>query len=408
MTAALGSTMAALLHDPAAIRRLGLLAVVTVALPVCVAFQAASPREGARAATPAKTATPASALPANNAGIPALLANNTALILPAEGTVLGLPAKPFFFSGSAGAREQAVACLAAAAWYEAGNNAADQRSVMQVVLNRVAHPSFPKSVCGVVLQGSERKTGCQFTFTCDGSLDHRRPGPESWAIARARAEAALNGAIDTSVLQATHYHADYVAPWWSFQLERLSKVGRHIFYRWPGARGTLAARPASFTLVSGSTFEQLGMDARGNLVGRDAALARTDAKIPHIDPAPVSLDDLSAPAMLSAAVVRSRVRVMALDDAQPIGRWAIEALRRCSGEAGCHVIGYAGADLAARNAPLSDSQRDLPQFVLIRDASSGQIVALWDCDKAQRPDASQCLPSSREAVRSLMRERAGT
>ena len=400
--------MAALLHDPAATRRLGLLALVTVALPVCVALQAAAPREGARAATPAKTALPAPALAANYAGIPALLAKDPAFATPVEGTVAGSPAKPFFFSGSAGAREQAVACLAAAAWYEAGNNAADQRSVMQVVLNRVAHPSFPKTVCGVVLQGSERKTGCQFTFTCDGSLDHRRPGPESWAIARARAEAALSGAIDASVLQATHYHADYVAPWWSFQLERLAKVGRHIFYRWPGARGTLAGRPASVSLVSGSTFEQLGMDARGNLVGRDAAAARSDPRNPQIDPAPVALAELPAPAMAPAAVVRSRVRVMPLDGGQPSGRWAIEALRRCSGEAGCHVIGYASADLAARNASLPDGQRDLPEFVLIRDAASGQVVALWDCEKTQRPDASQCLPASRDAVRSLMRERAGT
>ena len=38
---------------------------------------------------------------------------------------------------------------------------------------------FPASVCGVVYQGSTRATGCQFTFTCDGSL-YRQPDADGW------------------------------------------------------------------------------------------------------------------------------------------------------------------------------------------------------------------------------------
>ena len=54
----------------------------------------------------------------------------------------------------------------------------------QVVLNRVRHPAFPKSVCGVIFQGSERSTGCQFTFACDGAMSRWHPNPAAWARAR--------------------------------------------------------------------------------------------------------------------------------------------------------------------------------------------------------------------------------
>ena len=90
-----------------------------------------------------------------------------------------VPARPFTFAGSSVDRERAVTCLASAAWYEAGDDAEGERAVVQVVLNRVRHPAFPKTVCGVVFQGSERATGCQFTFTCDGALA-RQPSDAAW------------------------------------------------------------------------------------------------------------------------------------------------------------------------------------------------------------------------------------
>lgn len=81
-------------------------------------------------------------------------------------------ARPFAFSAAdTSSRERAEQCLAEAIYYEAGSESEDgQRAVAQVVLNRVRHAAFPNSVCGVIYQGSERTTGCQFTFTCDGSL----------------------------------------------------------------------------------------------------------------------------------------------------------------------------------------------------------------------------------------------
>jgi len=152
-------------------------------------------------------------------------------------------AAPFLFKGSGTARTQALDCLASAVYYEAGNQDSDgERAVAQVVLNRVRHPAFPNSVCGVVYQGSTRATGCQFTFTCDGSLA-RAPDADGWRRAYKVAEEALSGAVYAPVGWATHYHADYVVPTWASSMAKDAIVGAHIFYRWPGSWG----RPAVFT-----------------------------------------------------------------------------------------------------------------------------------------------------------------
>jgi spore germination cell wall hydrolase CwlJ-like protein len=140
-------------------------------------------------------------------------------------------------------RSRALDCLTSAVYYEAGSQSDNgERAVAQVVLNRVRHPAFPSTVCGVVYQGSTRSTGCQFTFTCDGSLE-RRPDSEGWARAKHIAEAALNGAVFGPVGWATHYHANYVVPYWASTMAKNAVVGAHLFYRWAGSWG----RPSAFT-----------------------------------------------------------------------------------------------------------------------------------------------------------------
>ena len=138
---------------------------------------------------------------------------------------------------------RALECLTAAVYYEAAIEGADgQRAVAQVVLNRLRHPAYPGTVCGVVFQGQERSTGCQFTFTCDGSLT-RAPHPALWERARKIAWAALSGQVFAPVGWATHYHTDWVVPYWASSLAKAAKVGTHIFYRWTGGWG----RPPAFT-----------------------------------------------------------------------------------------------------------------------------------------------------------------
>lgn len=150
---------------------------------------------------------------------------------------LGPAARPFRFSGPAHERISARACLAAAMVYEAGDDAIGQLAVGQVILNRVRHPAFPASVCGVVTQGSDRATGCQFTFTCDGSLARNIALPAR-ARALAHADLMLGGMVFAGVGLATHYHTIGVYPWWSPRLEKIARVGSHVFFRWPDLWGS--------------------------------------------------------------------------------------------------------------------------------------------------------------------------
>lgn len=136
-------------------------------------------------------------------------------------------------------RDRAIGCLASAIAYEAGYEPLEgQQAVAEVILNRLHHPAFPKTVCGVVFAGSTRRTGCQFSFTCDGSLNRPMSASVS-SNTRLIAAAALDGKTPMRVAGATHYHADYVSPYWAPSLIRITKIGAHIFYRgagssWPG------------------------------------------------------------------------------------------------------------------------------------------------------------------------------
>jgi spore germination cell wall hydrolase CwlJ-like protein len=155
-------------------------------------------------------------------------------------------AHPFRATGSATDRVRAQQCLAMAIYYEAASESdSGQRAVAQVVLNRVAHPSYPNTVCGVVFQGSERTTGCQFTFTCDGSLA-RRAAPMWWNRAAGVARAALAGAVYAPVGLATHYHTVEIHPYWAPSLHHVTTIGAHRFYRWRGAAGKRSAFRAAY------------------------------------------------------------------------------------------------------------------------------------------------------------------
>lgn len=160
----------------------------------------------------------------------------------ADGTVH--PAPPFSTRlASASDRARALQCLTAAIYYEAGNEpTAGQRAVAQVILNRVRHPAFPATVCGVVYQGSERLTGCQFSYACDGSMA-RIPARASWLRAMRVAQTMLAGGVEADVGMATHYHTYAVRPVWNRQLVMTAAIGAHFFHRWHGYWGT----PAAFT-----------------------------------------------------------------------------------------------------------------------------------------------------------------
>lgn len=154
---------------------------------------------------------------------------------------------------------RATQCLTAAIYYEAANEPDEgQRAVAQVVLNRVRHPAWPNTVCGVVYQGSERTDNlCQFTFSCDGALA-RAPSAAGWARARSVAMRALAGDVFEPVGLATHYHTLAVSPHWAPSLNPVAVVGAHIFYRWKGVNGTARA----FTMAYSGRETQSGPNPR--------------------------------------------------------------------------------------------------------------------------------------------------
>jgi hypothetical protein len=184
------------------------------------------------------------------------------------------PSAPFFApAADIESYSRALDCLTTAIYYEAASeSAAGQAAVAQVVLNRARHPAYPRTVCGVVFQGSERTTGCQFSFTCDGAMA-RPPSIAGWRRARAVASAALNGHVATAVGTATHYHTDWVAPYWAARLSKVVKIGTHIFYRWTGAWGL----PAAFRGVYAGAEPVVGRMAALSTISFEAPAEVLDA-----------------------------------------------------------------------------------------------------------------------------------
>jgi spore germination cell wall hydrolase CwlJ-like protein len=140
-----------------------------------------------------------------------------------------IPAAPFRLGGALEASRD-MECLTQAVYYEArGETPAGQAAVAQVVLNRVRHPAFPKTVCGVVFQGANSRV-CQFSFACNGAM-RARVEPAAWRRAERVAHKALSGEVMAEVGRSTHFHTTAVAPSWGPRLTRVTQVGVHIFYR---------------------------------------------------------------------------------------------------------------------------------------------------------------------------------
>lgn len=350
------------------------------------------------------------------------LTGNGSLATAALGGLV-VPASPFVFSGGYDSLDPAIDCLAAAAWYEAGNDPAGQRSVIQVVLNRVSHPRFPKSVCSVVFQGSERVTGCQFSFTCDGSIPRRMPTRAAWNEARDRAMAALSGSVDPTVGQATHFHADYVAPVWASEMEPLAKVGAHLFYRWPGERGHSVGPPA--LAVETPKLALAGLSAHPVELGilpeelANAPPIEPDTETLPLQPNPAQAAETLAVADLPVAAsppepvtvaasslsASGTLVVAALEVAQS-DRWTRDALARCERRSECRVVGYESAGAGDSHGPGLAGIRDRPAFLFVRDPVSNSDLALWDCERIARSNPAECLPATGAALDRLMHELA--
>jgi hypothetical protein len=306
-------------------------------------------------------------------------------------------APPFHFSGTELSRGRAMACLAAAGWYEAGDDVLGEQSVLQVVLNRARHPAFPRTICGVVFQGSERTTGCQFTFSCDGSLQRRKPSATAWARAMALASSMLDGHVDPRVGIASHYHADWVVPYWAPTLVKLAQVRTHIFYSWKGKWGSPRA------LLAASRAEEPGIAALAGLSTAHMPLAGTVVTTePGTKEALAETAPPAAPAgvgdrALRGAIVRADEAsagkyFIQVDPGTFAGNHAVAALALCKSRPSCRVYGWRDAGSVAGALPLSGKQLDQLTFFYSHEEGRAD-QALWDCGQIPRTNKTQCLPS---------------
>ncbi len=297
-------------------------------------------------------------------------------------------AKAFKLSVGGDDQTRAVDCLTAAAYYEAATEGKDgMRAVAQVVINRLRHPAFPKTVCGVVFQGAERTTGCQFTFTCDGAIA-RTPIPSLWAQARDVAKAALTGKVYKPVGHSTHYHTNWVVPYWSGSLDKVAQVGTHLFFRWQGWWGT----PGAFRGGYGGQEAPIAKMARLSPAHAGAA----ELQLAEGEQAQVPPEQLAKRGAKDVKIVSAGgdAFIVVLDRKVPESSYPALALAACGAKEFCKFMGWTDAERAPVGFPIPESKHKALSFSYLRNKSNGFEKMLWNCKEFSRPDPAQCMKTS--------------
>ncbi|EJU14357.1 SleB-like protein [Sphingomonas sp. LH128] len=312
--------------------------------------------------------------------------------VPLAGGVI-IAAQPFYLRAAPEDLARATDCLAAADYYEAGLGIADQRAVAQVVLNRVRHRAFPASVCGVVFQGSERRTGCQFTFTCDGSLLRRTPSAEAWQQSRRVATEMLLGQVDPTVGLATHYHTDWVSPAWDRTMDKIAVVRTHLFYRW---RGTQV-----FEMRHTGSEPDIAMLARISDAHRAATVGSEAPQLQFLPVIPTGQPPLTAPTPPAAprsglgsvlAAPPPNVFLVTLPAGGTPASFRAMAEQRCAGVSQCRFIGWTDAARTPRALPMPGSSVDAITFIFERRSTATAPENLrWDCTRFAPEGTGHCI-----------------
>jgi spore germination cell wall hydrolase CwlJ-like protein len=289
-------------------------------------------------------------------------------------------ARPFKLAGDDLQRARAIDCMAAAVLYEAGDEPVGQRAVAQVVINRVRHPAFPKTICGVVFQGAERTTGCQFTFTCDGALVRHHWLDVQWARAREIATAALTGSVFTPVGYATHYHTDWVVPYWQASLDKIAAVNTHLFFRWTGWWGT----PPAFNRHVSNDEPLIKALALYSDAHRDAAPLVTNEAL-YIDPVAATTP------LPTALPSEDGSFLLTLDKKLSPDGFVQLAARTCGERDYCKVMGWTDKAKTPSALPLQLAQIGTMSFSYLRDRAHNYDKALWNCSEFKRADPAQCM-----------------
>ncbi len=132
-------------------------------------------------------------------------------------------------------------CMAQNIYFEAANQSfAGKLAVAHVVINRMEDLQFPNTVCDVIYQaktytnwkGNEVpiRNQCQFSWYCDGKSDEPVDS-KTWIKSLYIADLALTGEYKDITEGSLWYHADYILPYWADQLEYVTQIDDHIFYK---------------------------------------------------------------------------------------------------------------------------------------------------------------------------------
>ena len=125
----------------------------------------------------------------------------------------------------------AATCLALNIFFEGrGEDLMGKVAIAEVTINRVESPKHPDNICAGVW---DKK---QFSWTHDGKHDDptrfkAKVDRIAWKDSQLIAQMVIDNEISLDVKGATHYHADYVEPYWAKHHTMLFKLGTHIFYK---------------------------------------------------------------------------------------------------------------------------------------------------------------------------------
>jgi hypothetical protein len=197
----------------------------------------------------------------------------------------------------------------------------------------------------------------------------------------------LKGTVVKRVGLATHYHTDWVLPYWSPTLDKIARVQTHLFFRWKGWWGTPPAFRSGYAgnepidpriayLAPGLSPESITAAGPAGVVIPNVSQATLGKNVPKlIDPDRAQF-------------------VLQLDkDAFP-GSYASTALGICKGKSECTVMGWLKPEQIPTTVPIRPANMQAVSFLYRRRPSMEHDQALWNCRVFKRPDAAQCIPGT--------------
>lgn len=107
-------------------------------------------------------------------------------------------------------------------------------AVAIVTLNRVKSPDHPDDVCKVVYHQiwneQSKSYTAAFSWTTESNTN-KQIERKAWARAIKIAKETYYNEVNSKAKDALFYHADYVKPRWAANKVKITKIGRHIFYK---------------------------------------------------------------------------------------------------------------------------------------------------------------------------------